>query len=106
MASSRSILTVTSTLRCRVRRSWSELPPTLPLVTRTRAPGRLGRGRPIAAAALLVAIPGIAHMAAVAALATVTAVCVALVAYEVLRHRSERAIIRSRRHGLSTVESD
>ena len=73
---------------------------------RLRIGGGLGRGRPIAAAALLVAIPGVAHMAAVAALATVTAVCVALVAYEVLRHRSERAIIRSRRHGLSTVESD
>jgi len=64
---------------------------------RVRIGGGLGRGRPIAAVVLLAAIAGAAHVPALAALGMVATVCVALVAYEVLRHRDERARIRSRR---------
>lgn len=64
---------------------------------RLRIGGGLGRGRPAAAVLLLAAITGITAIPAVAGLAVVCAICIALVAYEVVRHRDERALIRARR---------
>jgi low temperature requirement protein LtrA len=71
---------------------------------RLRIGGGLGRGRPVAAVVLVAAIPGAAHVSALAALAMIASVCVSLVAYEFLRHRDERAVIRSRRGAASTAD--
>jgi low temperature requirement protein LtrA len=70
---------------------------------RLRLGGGLGRGRPVAAVLLLALIPAATAMPAVAALGMVTAICVALILYEVLAHRQDRALIRSRRAAF-TVE--
>jgi low temperature requirement protein LtrA len=67
---------------------------------RLRIGGGLGHGRPIAAIALVVLLPVTVHVPAAAALGSVAAVCVALIAYEVLRHREDRALIRGQRNGL------
>ena len=64
--------------------------------------GGLGRGRPIAALVLLALLPVATHVPAAAALGMVAAVCVLLIAYEVLWHREDRALIRSRRGELGT----
>jgi low temperature requirement protein LtrA len=61
---------------------------------RLRIGGGLGHGRPVAAVLLLAAIPAILHVSALTALGAVASVVVALVAYEVLRRRDERAAIR------------
>jgi low temperature requirement protein LtrA len=71
---------------------------------RLRIGGGLGRGRPIAAALLIAFIAAAPHVPAAAALAVVAAVCVALIAYEVLRHREGRAAIRARRRALSAQD--
>ncbi len=68
---------------------------------RLRIGGGLGRGRPIASVALLVFLPVATVMPAIAALGIVAAVCMALIAYEFLRHRQERAWIRSHRSGFT-----
>ena len=64
---------------------------------RLRIGGGLGRGRPIATLVLFAMIPLATIVPALAALAMVALVSVALIAYEALRHRYERAWIRSRR---------
>jgi low temperature requirement protein LtrA len=69
---------------------------------RLRIGGGLGRGRPIAALVLLALLPVATHVPAAAALGMVAAVCVALIAYEVMWHREGRALIRARRGALST----
>jgi low temperature requirement protein LtrA len=70
---------------------------------RLRISGGLGRGRPIATLILSASIPVATRLPALVALGLVAAVCVALIAYEVLRHRESRAWIRSRR-GAFTME--
>jgi low temperature requirement protein LtrA len=70
---------------------------------RLRIGGGLGRGRPAASVVLLGLLPIARHVPALTALGLVAAVCVALIAYEALRHREERAWIRSRR-GAFTME--
>ena len=62
--------------------------------TRTRATDR-------GVVLLLALLPVATHVPAAAALGMVAAVCVALIAYEVLRHREDRALIRGRRGELS-----
>jgi low temperature requirement protein LtrA len=69
---------------------------------RLRIGGGLGRGRPIATLLLLAVLPVATHVRAAGALGIVAAVCVALIAYEVVRHREGRAMIRARRGALST----
>jgi low temperature requirement protein LtrA len=68
---------------------------------RVRIGGGIGRGRPVAVLLLLALLPIAPHVPAVGLLGLVTAVCVALIAYEVLRHRVDRATIRARRGALS-----
>jgi low temperature requirement protein LtrA len=70
---------------------------------RLRFGGGFGRGRPIAAILLLAFVPAAMQLPALVALGVVTAVCVALIVYESLRHRESRAFIRSRR-GAFTLE--
>jgi len=71
---------------------------------RLRIGGGLGRGRPAASVLLLALLPVATHVPAAGALGMVAVVCVALIAYEVIRHREGRAIIRSRRGALSTED--
>jgi low temperature requirement protein LtrA len=70
---------------------------------RLRIGGGWGRGRPIAAVVLLALLPVSTEISALAALGIVAAVCVCLIAYEFLRHRSSRDWIRARR-GEFTLE--
>jgi Bacterial low temperature requirement A protein (LtrA) len=70
---------------------------------RLRIGGGLGRGRPVATVLLLGLLPVARTVPALTALGLVAAVCAALIAYEALRHREERAWIRSRR-GAFTME--
>jgi low temperature requirement protein LtrA len=70
---------------------------------RLRIGGGLGRGRPIGAVLLLASLPVATRIPAAGALGMVAAVCVALIAYEVTRHRESRAIIRAR-HGALTAD--
>jgi low temperature requirement protein LtrA len=72
---------------------------------RVRMGGGLGHGRPTAAAALLLFLPAASKVPALVALATVAAVCVALIAYEFLRYREARATIRGRGGITSTGSS-
>jgi low temperature requirement protein LtrA len=67
---------------------------------RLRIGGGLGRGRPIASLVLLGSLPAAIHVPASAALGMVAAVSVALIAYEVIRHREGRAAIRVSRGAL------
>jgi low temperature requirement protein LtrA len=69
---------------------------------RLRIGGGLGHGRPIAALVLLGLLPVTTAVPAVGALGMIAAVCVALIVYEVMRHREDRALIRARRGDLST----
>lgn len=73
------------------------------VLLRLRIGGGLGHGRPAAMVATLVLIPVSTTVPALAALALVTVVCVALIAYEAIRYRHARAWIRSRR-GEFTME--
>jgi low temperature requirement protein LtrA len=73
------------------------------VVLRLRMGGGLGHGRPIASVVLIGLVPLAAAVPALVALAMVTAVCVALIAYEALRYPYARAWIRSRR-GAFTME--
>jgi low temperature requirement protein LtrA len=67
---------------------------------RLRLGAGLGRGRPIASIVLLALFPLVRAVSGVVALSLVAAVCVSLIAYEYLRHREERAEIRSQRGAL------
>jgi hypothetical protein len=71
---------------------------------RLRLGGGLGRGRPIATLVLLAMIPVATLVPALAALAIVAAICVVLIAYEVLRHRTSRAWIRDHRDADFTLD--
>ncbi len=71
---------------------------------RLRIGGGLGRGRPVAAVLLLALLPAATQVPAAGALGMVAAVCVALIAYEVLRHREVRAAIRARQGALSVED--
>jgi low temperature requirement protein LtrA len=73
------------------------------VVLRLRTGGGLGRGRPVATVVLLGLLPVAKVVPALASLGLVAAVCVALISYEVIRHRESRAWIRSRR-GAFTLE--
>jgi low temperature requirement protein LtrA len=68
---------------------------------RLRTGGGLGRGRPIATLLLVALWPLAPSLPSLVALALVAAVCVALIAYEVFRHRGSRAWIRSHRAGFT-----
>jgi low temperature requirement protein LtrA len=70
---------------------------------RLRIEGGLGWGRPVATVVLLGLFPVAREVPALTTLGIVAAVCAALIGYEVLRHREERAWIRSRR-GAFTME--
>jgi low temperature requirement protein LtrA len=70
---------------------------------RLRIGGGWGHGRPTAAVVLVLLVPVATLMPSLVALGLVTAVCVALIAYEALRYRYARAWIRSRR-GAFTME--
>jgi low temperature requirement protein LtrA len=72
---------------------------------RLRLGSGLGRGRPVAAVVLLALVPAATALPALAALGIVAVVCTALIAYEFLRHREERAWIRSRRGAFTMEES-
>ena len=72
---------------------------------RLRTGGGLGRGRPVAAAVLVAMIPVATVVPALGALALVALVSVALIAYEVARHRADRAWIRSRRGSFTLSEA-
>jgi low temperature requirement protein LtrA len=61
---------------------------------RLRNVGSLNRPRLVAAAVCALAIPGLAEIDALVALAAVTAVCVGLIAYETIAYREARARIR------------
>jgi low temperature requirement protein LtrA len=71
---------------------------------RLRLGSGLGRGRPIAALALLALFPAATTVPGLAALGLVAAVCVILITYEFLRHREERAWIRDRRGAFTREE--
>jgi low temperature requirement protein LtrA len=68
---------------------------------RLRIGGGFGRGRPVATVVLLGLIPLATRVSPLTALGLVAGVCVALIAYEALRHRESRAWIRGHRDGFS-----
>jgi low temperature requirement protein LtrA len=70
---------------------------------RLRTGGGWGHGRPVATVLLLALVPVATQVPALAALALVTTVCVALIAYEALRYPYARSWIRSHR-GAFTME--
>lgn len=59
-----------------------------------RTTGRVFRRRTVGAAILLALIPAAAVIPALAALALVSAVCSFVVAYEAIRHRADRVLVR------------
>jgi low temperature requirement protein LtrA len=73
---------------------------------RLRLRGGLGRGRPIATVVLIALLPLATIVPALLSLALVAAVCAALIAYEAIRHRFERAWIRSRRGAFTMEEAE
>jgi low temperature requirement protein LtrA len=73
------------------------------IALRLRIGGGWGHGRPVATILLIGLLPLARETRALAALGLVAAVCVALIAYEAIRHRESRAWIRSRR-GAFTME--
>jgi low temperature requirement protein LtrA len=64
------------------------------VLLRYRISGTIGRGRPVAFAALMVLWPLADHMPALAALSVAAAIFVALIAYEAIRYREPRSFIR------------
>jgi low temperature requirement protein LtrA len=72
---------------------------------RLRIGGGIGRGRPAATVLLLALIPVALVVPALLTLGLIAAVCVGLIVYEVLRHRSERAWIRSHRGSFTMAEA-
>jgi low temperature requirement protein LtrA len=75
------------------------------VASRLRLGGGLGRGRPIAAVVLVALYPLAGIVPALVSLALVAAACAGLIAYEAIRHRSERAWIRSHRGGFTMEEA-
>jgi low temperature requirement protein LtrA len=64
---------------------------------RVRIGGGIGHGRPVATVLLLGLLSVAMRVAALTALAFVAAICAALIAYEALRYRTDRARIRMER---------
>jgi low temperature requirement protein LtrA len=75
------------------------------VASRLRIGGGWGHGRPVATVLLLLLVPVATVVPALTALGLVTAVCVALIAYEALRYPQARAWIRSRRGGFTMEEA-
>jgi low temperature requirement protein LtrA len=73
---------------------------------RLRIGGGFGRGRPAATLLLLGIIPVALVVPALLSLGLVAAICVGLIVYEVLRHRRERAWIRSHRGSFTFAEAE
>ncbi len=73
------------------------------VAVRLRMGGGWGHGRPVATIVLLALVPVATQVPALVALALVSAVCVALIAYEAVRYSFGRAWIRSHR-GAFTME--
>jgi low temperature requirement protein LtrA len=69
---------------------------------RLRIGGGFGRGRPAAVLLLMALLPVATGVDADLALGAAAAICVALIAYEVLSHRGDRADIRARRGARTT----
>src|SRR3954468_588003 len=69
---------------------------------RMRIGGGFGRGRPVAVLLLVALLPVATRVDAGVALGVAAAICVALIAYEVISHRDARAAIRSRRGAPAT----
>jgi low temperature requirement protein LtrA len=69
---------------------------------RLRLDRSFGRGRPVTAVLLLALTPAALELPALAALALVAAVCAALIVYDVVHYREERARVREARHEPST----
>ena len=63
-------------------------------ITGENRPGFLGRGRPGAVIVLLALVPVAVELSALAALALATAVCCAVIVYDVVHYREERARVR------------
>jgi low temperature requirement protein LtrA len=66
-------------------------------LTGEERPGWLGRGRPGAVIVLLALVPAARELSALTALALVTAVCCAVIVYDVVHYREERARVRESR---------
>jgi low temperature requirement protein LtrA len=66
-------------------------------VLRRETPGWFGVGRPAATVAALALVPVALEVSALTALALVTAVCCALIAYDVVHYREERTQVREAR---------
>jgi low temperature requirement protein LtrA len=67
------------------------------VLVRFRVSRTIGHGRPVAVVVLLALLPVALRVPALAALALVSAACVALIVYEALRYREHRAQIRRAR---------
>jgi hypothetical protein len=65
--------------------------------TTTARPGWIGPGRLITGIGMLVLLPAAFELSALNALAAVTGLCCALIAYDVIHYRQERAEIRRAR---------
>jgi hypothetical protein len=76
------------------------------VATRLRMGGGWGHGRPIATVVLIALIPVATQVPALAALALVTTVCAALIAYEALRYPYARSWIRSHRGAFTMEEAN
>jgi low temperature requirement protein LtrA len=63
----------------------------------TERPGWIGPGRLVTATAMLALIPAALEFSALTALALVTSVCCALIAYDVIHYREDRAQVRAAR---------
>ena len=63
----------------------------------TETPGWIGPGRLVTGIAMLVVLPAALELSALAALGLVTFVCCALIAYDVIHYREERAQVRQAR---------
>jgi low temperature requirement protein LtrA len=64
-------------------------------ITGEERPGLIGRGRPAAFVVLLALIPVVQEVSALTSLALVTAVCCAVIVYDVVHYREERARVRA-----------
>jgi hypothetical protein len=71
------------------------------ILLRLRISGSIGRGRPVAFAALIAIWPFADNVPALAALAATATIFVLLIAYEAIRYREPRAQIR---HGALATE--
>jgi hypothetical protein len=65
--------------------------------TTTERPAWVGPGRLLAGIGMLALLPAALDLSALTALALVTALCCALIAYDVIHYREERARVREAR---------